>query len=312
MISVIMSIYNEPIEWIRLSIDSILNQTYSDFEFIIINDKPNRIENISVLNLYASKDARIVIINNEQNIGLTKSLNKGLEVAKGEYIARMDADDICTLDRFEVQVNFLKSHRDIDVCGSSIICFGKIKQERKFPLDNNHIYLFVENCFAHPTVMGKSECFKNYKYNEDCRYAQDYELWYRMFMAGLKFNNIEEPLLYYRTSSTQIGSTHNTDQNAVGCKIRRATLCKYLADRGVQFNFEADHVKKHDIDIIVKHIDVPFDIYQKLLLYLSLSVECFYDRISLIILLVPRYKMSWNNFVHVIFQYIFRKQVYLF
>ena len=101
-----MSIYSEEEEWIRESIDSILNQTFSDFEFIIINDNPNRDKNNSLLTEYTRIDNRIIIITNEENIGLTKSLNKGLEIARGKYIARMDADDISLPTRFEKQVDF--------------------------------------------------------------------------------------------------------------------------------------------------------------------------------------------------------------
>ena len=160
-----MSVYNEPVEWIKQAIDSILAQSYKDFEFIIVNDKPDRLENKQVLDGYSKQDPRIIVISNEQNIGLTKSLNKAIEIACGDYIARMDADDIAFSERLETQVIFLNNHKNIDICGSSILCFGKIDMERKFPLDNSCVYLFVENCFAHPTVMGKSECFKIFRYH---------------------------------------------------------------------------------------------------------------------------------------------------
>ena len=96
-ISVIMSIYSEKEEWIKESIDSILSQTFRDFEFIIINDNPKRKQNENLLLEYSQKDNRIIVITNKENIGLTKSLNKGLSIAKGKYIARMDADIICSL-----------------------------------------------------------------------------------------------------------------------------------------------------------------------------------------------------------------------
>ena len=106
-LSVVMSVYNEPTEWITQSIDSILNQTFRDFEFIIINDNPEREENESLLNSYSQKDKRIVVIKNEQNLGLTKSLNIGINEAKGDYIVRMDADDYSFPERFEKQVQFM-------------------------------------------------------------------------------------------------------------------------------------------------------------------------------------------------------------
>ena len=93
-LSVVMSIYKEPVEWMRQSIDSILNQTFTDFEFVIVNDNPIRSENRDILDEYSKKDFRIIVLSNDENIGLTKSLNKGLRISKGKYIARMDADDI--------------------------------------------------------------------------------------------------------------------------------------------------------------------------------------------------------------------------
>lgn len=118
-LSIIMSVYSEPIEWMRLSVDSILNQSYKDFEFIIINDKPDRKENRELLDVYKHKDNRIVLINNKVNLGLTKSLNIGLLAAKGEYIARMDADDISLPDRLKQQVDFLDTHPEVSIVGCS-------------------------------------------------------------------------------------------------------------------------------------------------------------------------------------------------
>ena len=113
IISVIMSVYNEPLDWVQESIDSILQQTFGNFEFIIINDNPNNKELFDFLITNKIKDNRIIIINNDENIGLTKSLNKGLERAKGEYIARMDADDISLPERLEKQINFLNTNHII-------------------------------------------------------------------------------------------------------------------------------------------------------------------------------------------------------
>ena len=101
-ISVVMSVYNEPVDWIRQSIDSILNQTFRYFEFIIINDNPEGISQKKMLKDFAAKDNRIKIIENEENKGLTKSLNIGISKATGKYIARMDADDISMPDRKSV------------------------------------------------------------------------------------------------------------------------------------------------------------------------------------------------------------------
>ena len=118
-ISVIMSVYSERVDWIRKSIDSILNQTYSDFEFIIVNDKPDKEENAQLLEEYAARDSRIKVLTNEENIGLTKSLNKAFALAEGEFIARMDADDMALPERFKIQLEFMNAHPEIIASGGS-------------------------------------------------------------------------------------------------------------------------------------------------------------------------------------------------
>ena len=111
LVSVIMSNYNTPEEYLRESIESILNQTYSHIEFIIVDDCSTD-NSLNVIKSY--KDDRIVLIENTENLGLTKSLNKALKQAKGEFVARMDADDISLPTRFEKQVAFLKQNSDVD------------------------------------------------------------------------------------------------------------------------------------------------------------------------------------------------------
>lgn len=118
-----MSVYNEPVDWMRQAIESILNQTYKDFEFIIVNDNPEREENQLVLNEYRDKDSRISVLCNDQNIGLTKSLNKGLENANCEFVARMDADDIAFPDRLKLQLQYLLNNPNIAVLGTNAIAF---------------------------------------------------------------------------------------------------------------------------------------------------------------------------------------------
>ncbi|MEW8956830.1 glycosyltransferase family 2 protein, partial [Clostridium sp.] len=113
-ISIIMAAYNETRQWLSKAIESILNQSYRDFEFIIILDNPKNQELKDLITEYLKKDGRIKFFINEENLGLIKSLNKGIKEAKGEYIGRMDADDICYLNRLQVQLDFLESNKDID------------------------------------------------------------------------------------------------------------------------------------------------------------------------------------------------------
>ena len=120
MISVIMSTYHEPLEYVEKSVDSILCQTYGDFEFIISVDDPENRKLIDFLKNKADGDSRIKIIVNEKNIGLPKTLNNAIAVAKGDYIARMDADDISLPDRFECQLKLIEE-KNLDLVGCNII-----------------------------------------------------------------------------------------------------------------------------------------------------------------------------------------------
>lgn len=119
LISVIMSVYNEEEGILRQAVESILNQTYPFLEFIILLDKPDNLDALSVLEGYREKDERVRILVNQRNMGLTKSLNKGIAQASGHYIARMDADDISSLTRLSDQLNFLES-RNLDLIGGQM------------------------------------------------------------------------------------------------------------------------------------------------------------------------------------------------
>lgn len=228
-ISVIMSIYKGPIEWVRHSIDSILTQTFSDFEFIIVNDRPDRKENTELLSEYKMKDSRIVVMANETNIGLTKSLNRALDIATGEYIARMDADDISLPQRFQTQVDYLDSHPEICGCGSwtgSINEAGeRMEGIGRYETDPQWIRAqFLQNSqVGHPAAMFRKVTNGHVaRYNEDVRYAQDYSLWVSLLPYG-GITNIPEVLFCYRTSEQQITTNKKPEQQAcAGVAQRKA------------------------------------------------------------------------------------------
>ncbi|ABR54312.1 glycosyl transferase family 2 [Methanococcus vannielii SB] len=204
-VSVIMSVYNEKEEYLKKAIESILTQTYQNFEFIIILDNPlnNNAKNI-ILN-YKKNDKRIIFLENTENLGLAKSLNRGIEIANGEYIARMDSDDISVKNRFEKQVEYLLNMAEVDLLFTWTCLIdendkysGKFKPENKF-CNNLKKYFFEKHLFAHPTLMTRSEVLKKLKYSSDFRYSQDLDLWFRSINENLNFNILEEPLLKYRT-----------------------------------------------------------------------------------------------------------------
>lgn len=185
LISVIMSNYNTPLPYLKQSIDSILNQTYSNIELIIIDDGSTD-NSLDFIKSY--DDSRIKLICNEKNIGLTRSLNKGLEVCTGEYIARMDTDDICYPERFEIQSKYMREHPDTIVCGSWAIAIdedGNYTGRKMFETLLDRELYRVNLLFGNRPVLRHPSAFFNHsllmkysiKYNEKYRYAQDYRMW---------------------------------------------------------------------------------------------------------------------------------------
>ncbi len=196
-ISIIMATYKTDKEIIAKSINSILNQTYSNIEFIIVCDGDK--EEYEYLKKKYN-DEKIIFLLNEENMGLPYSLNKAINISTGDYIARMDSDDISLPNRLELQIKFLEKNSNIDICSSYAKTFGKENSKLKLFFKNNEelkIQLLYRSIFIHPAVFGKREVFENFKYNVEYKRAQDYELWSRIvekYNVGL----IPKILLNYR------------------------------------------------------------------------------------------------------------------
>lgn len=200
-ISVIMPNYNAE-KYIQQAIESILNQTFSDFEFIIIDDCSTD-KSWEIIQEYAKKDERIVALRNEKNLQICKTLNKWLESAKWEYIARMDSDDIAFDDWLKSVYEKISSDEKIGVCWANFcIIDGKWekKWEKKFPETNQECKdaIWLRNPFAHNTVIFRKKCYEAFwGYDDDFVYAEDLELWIR-FGQKYDFYNIQRPLVKYR------------------------------------------------------------------------------------------------------------------
>lgn len=217
-ISVIMSVYDGE-KHLDESIQSILNQTFRDFEFIIINDCSTD-NSLQIIEEYAKIDERIVLINNEINLGLTKSLNLGIKKAKGKHIARMDADDIALPDRLKIQYVFLEKNRDIFLVGSGAYNVdenGTITTRKK-PLTNSDDIrnkLSTHNCLYHPTIMFRNEGFM---YREKFVYTQDYDFYLILLSNDKKISNIFEPLIKYRINPNAISWSMKSKQKYFALK----------------------------------------------------------------------------------------------
>jgi len=245
VVSVIMSVYKEPTEWLHQSIDSILQQTFNDFEFIIICDNPLYLDGISLLNEYAKKDTRIILIFNEKNIGLTKSLNKGLSVAKGRYVARMDADDISKPERLKRQYEYMENHPDVVVLGTKVKQFGKASLWIKSCLSTNYTdeelkaQMLLGSCIAHPTAMIRKIVLddNNIRYDEEYRYSQDYRLWEQLMPYG-NFAKLKQTLLLYRVSNQQITKKSCSSQNKLSQSISYRCQKRWLESEGIYYSIE--------------------------------------------------------------------------
>ncbi|MBN1450063.1 MAG: glycosyltransferase [Anaerolineales bacterium] len=228
-VSVLMSVYNAE-QYLKEAIESILNQTFTDFEFIVIDDGST---DATARIIGAYPDNRIVFLVNQNNIGLTKSLNLGLEKARGEYIARMDADDISLPHRFDIQVSYLDAHRDVTVLGTAFSFIdnnGSRIGDYRFPSEHDLIAwaLPFYNPIAHPTVMMRTAVIKALgAYDPDLKRSQDYDLWWRVSLSG-KPANLEEVLVLLRQHQTQVSREYSVDQCKHGVDINVKHLSRKI------------------------------------------------------------------------------------
>mgnify|MGYP006274477851 FL=1 len=245
-ISVLMPVYNaEP--YLAEAIESILNQTFEDFEFLIINDGSTD-NSAQIIDAYAQKDSRIIKIDNEENIGLAASLNVGLKQCNGAYIARMDADDISLPKRFEVQKKYLEQHSDIDLVGTFCSRFDDAGTYNTVSLLPHRDYLTAISVFRmpviHATIMFRRELYDNeiYIYNPDYMAAEDAELFSRLiFLNQLSVNLIPERLYLYRINLNSNQVSRWDDQVRLSFKARKKNL-QFLnidfSDREAELHFK--------------------------------------------------------------------------
>ena len=221
LVSVVMAVHNEE-QFLKQAIFSILNQSLNNLELIVVDDystdsSPKIIRSI--------KDNRLKLLKNSKQLGLTKSLNKALKIARGEYIARMDADDISTKERLKIQVSYLNKHTNIVVVGSwaqYIDKNGNVLKVKKVPLSSVQIKKDIPkyNPFIHPTLVFRADVFKKIGlYDENFYYAQDYDLLLRI-AKKYKTANIPKNLLFYRISSDQISTKTMSRQLMYAFKAR--------------------------------------------------------------------------------------------
>lgn len=222
LVSVLMSVYNGE-AYLSEAIESILNQSMADFEFIIINDGSTD-KSTEILKKYASKDRRIILVE-QSNIGLTKSLNKALHLAKGKYIARQDSDDVSLPDRLKMQIDYLEKNSNYVMIGSKGILIdelGKKLKDIEVLTDYHTIneYLLTNNQFIHGSIAARRDTIVEIGgYRNKFKYAQDYDLWLRMSEEYF-ITNIQNPLYKLRRTSSSISITKYDRQIAFATLAR--------------------------------------------------------------------------------------------
>ena len=218
-----MSAFNSE-KFLEQALKSLLSQSFNDFELILVDDASTD-RTAKIIKSYAQLDSRILPIYNQRNLGLTKNLNRAIDLSQGIYIARMDADDIALASRFEIQVNYLDTHRHVDILGSAAIDIderGNELQLRKSPELHEQIIglLPKANPMTHSTVMFRKDRLAQIAYyNESYRTTQDYEMWFRAAGIGLRFHNLQNVLLNYRMDNNYYKRKSFT-YRLFDCKLR--------------------------------------------------------------------------------------------
>jgi glycosyltransferase involved in cell wall biosynthesis len=224
LVTVLMPVYNAE-RFLKHAVQSVLTQTFTDFELLIINDGST---DASVSIIQSFNDKRIRLVHNEKNSGVIDTLNKGISLATGKYIARMDADDYCLPTRFEKQVRYLEQHAAVAVLATQVLQVNALDDDlgtwdddtRNSSPQEIFKALAKTNCIAHPTVMMRTEIIRAYAYNKKQKGSEDWDLWMRLVSEGHRIDKLPEFLLKYRLHTASVTAIHNrelTTEKKINC-----------------------------------------------------------------------------------------------
>jgi len=237
IVSVVMPVYNGE-KYLEEALKSILCQTLTDFELIVVNDSSTDSSSF-IVEEFARQDSRIRFYNNERNLGLPQTLNRGLELVRGDYIARMDQDDISLPERLEKQIQYMQTHLEMDICGSWAEVIGDRAGEIwKYPTGHDEIFagMLFANMLVHPSVVMRTSAIRQYAlyYDGNATHIEDYDLWSRA-LPLLQFANFPESLLMYRLHGSNTSDLHGSQQN----KGRALIYSRFLSLLELEYS-EAD------------------------------------------------------------------------
>lgn len=226
-LSVLLPVYNTRSDWLTVAIESVLNQTFRDFELLLLNDGSTDPDTLATLAAFEKADERVRLIHNPENMGLPKTLNRGLTFARYDWIARMDADDISDPQRFEKQVAFLKAHPHVTLLGTNMQSFGEIETVSCYPEEHNGIAsAMLDYCaISHPSVIfRKDQILASGGYPTEYPNAEDYALWTKLILhhPEVRFANMPDVLLQYRVNRSRPAYVQAQEKSAL--RIRTATF----------------------------------------------------------------------------------------
>lgn len=275
-----MPVYNSASS-LEMAVNSILNQSLKDLELIAVNDG-SKDDSLEILEKISSFDSRLKVYSKE-NGGIVSALNYGIDHCNGEFIARMDSDDISKKNRFINQIEHLEFNK-LDLIGSNITTFkdgSLIKTGKKYPEGlklNTHI--LFNSPFAHPTILGKSECFQEFRYSNNLGIAEDYKFVSDLFVNGKRLGNIDKTLLLYRKSSYQLTVSKKQEIASSRLRISEDVISKICS------SYDEDIFKRiskrcflgydTELDLLRQLIDGEFFEYDIEVIRFYYFVHCFY------------------------------------
>lgn len=297
IVSVIMGVYNEEAEWLKKSISSILSQTYKNLEFIIILDNPSNEDLKKIIKSEAEKDKRIKFHINKKNLGLIQTLNIGIGLATGKYIARMDADDIAIKNRLELQVKFLENNLDIALVGGLNEYIDEnentipVKDERFYRNHEIKEFLKYSNAFSHPTIMIRREVIEKIGGYRNVLYAEDYDLILNLVSSGYEVANIDKVLLKYRVRDNGISLSKKKYQISISQYIQKEYK-KSLKGKiySIDDVYMDKIIKKDDRKISSKFADIHYKVISK-----QSSIGKIYFDIFILLLFSNKYRVYYLN-----------------
>jgi glycosyltransferase involved in cell wall biosynthesis len=253
LISVVVPVHNGA-RWLGQTLDSLFAQTYANFEIVLVDDaSTDSLQEV----LDSVHDPRLRVVHLKSNVGVSAARNQGIELAKGDFIAFCDADDLCQPQRLERQLAFLEQQPGIGLCGSAFTCFDTQDRETVVnPASDAEIRktLMLRSCFGLSTIMARAGIFKSIRFDETLHVAEDYDLWTRLAASGVRLANLPESLLRYRWHPQQASRHKGARLDQATRKIRSAYCVGILGDRQLRERLGSGSVGLDDLDAAAETI----------------------------------------------------------